>query len=80
MVNTKNQLWDHITAILQPKVRKEVLQELGEELKQEAFDDAVEELGRTCAVCSEEIEFMAETDPTEIQPNHSALPPPLPHY
>lgn len=57
------ELYDSMMAHHKQVIRKQVVADLRDELKQEVYDEMVEEMGRTCAICQAEIdEGMAEED------------------
>jgi hypothetical protein len=67
--------------------REEVNGQVREEIKAEIYDEVVDEIGRTCAVCQEEIEEMAaESDrpapPTPVPYQPFQAPPyqPVPYH
>lgn len=76
------ELYDSIIAHHKQVIRKQVVTELRDELKQEVYDELVDEMGRTCAVCQAEIdEGMAEDEEDMAPIVQGAMiqgPPPLP--
>lgn len=59
------ELYNSIMEFHKQAIRKTVVAELREELKQEAYDEVLEEVGRTCSVCKEELdaEELEDEDP-----------------
>jgi hypothetical protein len=59
------ELYESIMAHHKQVIRKQIVIEMRDELRQEIYDEVVDELGRTCAVCHDEIEEAGEEDDNE---------------
>jgi hypothetical protein len=71
------ELYDGLIEYHRKKIRKDVEAELRDDLRQEVYDEVVDELGRTCAVCAQELEEAgAEDEPVEVKTAMVAGPQP----
>jgi hypothetical protein len=75
--NIDGEMYEAIMKYHKTAIRREVVEELREELRQEVMDEVIDTMGRTCAVCNDEIKEMgAEDDDRLVQTAKVTGPPP----